>query len=83
MIFTFQGVFDVSLTQENLPTKTLNPKVSSFVIPSFSPLSPLQKSEVKHLNSTHRQSKSRHAKKNRATISNVRPKVLRPYPEIA
>ena len=32
MIFTLQGVYDISLTQENLPTKTLNPKVSSFAI---------------------------------------------------
>jgi len=50
-------------TQENLATKTLNPKVPSFVVPSFSlfRLSLFSfKNELKHLNNTHTPSKLCH-----------------------
>jgi len=68
-------------TQENLTTKTLNPKVTSFVIQvSLSSSSP-SKSAKKHLYSSLQQSKSCHILPNRDTIGAYEPRYDQPYPE--
>ena len=64
-------------TQENLPRKTLNPKVTSFVFSSFSPKASPSKSAKKHLNSTQTQSKSCHNLPNRDTADAYD----QPYPQ--
>ena len=68
-------------TQENLTTKTLNPKVTSFVIHvSLSSSSP-SNSAKKHLYSSLQQSKSCHVLPNRDTIGACDPRYDQPYPE--
>jgi len=68
-------------TQENLATKTLNPKVTSFVIQvSLSSSSP-SKSAKKHLNSQLQPSKSCHVLPNRDTIGAYDPRYDQLYPE--
>ena len=83
MNFHSPKCFDVSLTQENLHTKTINWKVPSFAIQVSLPLTLTQKTEVKHLNNTQEQTESRHARKESRRDSNVLPKTQQPYPEIA
>jgi len=74
MIFTLTRWLQCFPTQENLTTKTLNPKVSSFAIQVSLYQSSPQKTEVKHLNSTQWQTKSRRARENRATVQTYDPR---------
>ena len=68
-------------TQEILTTKTLNPKVTSFVIQvSLSSSSP-SKSAKKHLYSSLQLSKSCHVCPNRDTFDTYDPRYDQPYPE--
>ena len=68
-------------TQENLATKTLNPKVTSFVIQvSLSSSSP-SKSAKKDLNRQLQPSKSCHVLPNRDTVGAYDPRYDQPYPE--
>jgi len=68
-------------TQENLPTKTLNPKVTSFVLSIFSLKATPSKSAKKHLNSTHTQSKSCHDLPNHDTVDAYDSRYDQPYPQ--
>jgi len=68
-------------TQENLPTKTLNPKVISFVLSSFSLKATPSKSAKKHLNSTQTPSKSYHVLPNRDTVGAYDPRYDQRYPQ--
>jgi len=80
MIFTHSRCLQCFPTQENLTTKTFNPKVPSFAVPSFSLLkfSLLHfKNELKHLNSTQTPSKSCHVLPNRDTVGAYD----QPYPQ--
>jgi hypothetical protein len=84
MIFTHPRCLQCFPTQENLTTKTLNPIVPSFAVPSFS-LFKLSffpfKNELKHLNSTQTLSKSCHGSQNRDTVGAYDPRYDQPYPE--
>ena len=81
MIFTHPRCLQCFPTQENLTTKTLNPKVTSFVIQvSLSSSSP-SKSAKKHLNSTLQPSKSCHVFPNRDTFGAYDPRYDQPYPQ--
>ena len=68
-------------TQENLTTKTLNPKVTSFVIQVSLSSSSTSKSAKKHLNSQLQPSKSCHVLPNRDTIGAYDARYDQPYPE--
>jgi len=64
-------------TQENLTTKTLNHKVPSFVLSSFSLKATPLKSTKKHLNNTQTLSKSCHDWQNRVTIDQIVTRLVR------
>ena len=68
-------------TQENLPTKTLNPKVTSFVLSNFSLKASHSKTAKKHLNSTQTLSKSCHDLPNRDMVDAYDPRYDQPYPQ--
>ena len=84
MIFTHPRCLQRFSTEENLTTKTLNPKVPSFAVPSFSlfNLSLFHfKNELKQLNSTQTPSKSCHVLQNRDTVGAYGPRCDQPYLE--
>ena len=68
-------------TQENLTTKTLNPKVTSFVIQVSLNSSSPSKTAKKHLYSSLQLSKSCHDWPNRDTVGVYDPRYDQPYPE--
>ena len=68
-------------TQENLTTKTLNPKVTSFVNLSFSLFNLSSKSKQKHLYSTQAQAKSCHDLPKCVTIDAYDPRYDKAYPK--
>jgi len=68
-------------TQENLTTKTLNRKVTSFVIQVSLTSSSPSKSTKKHLYSSLQLSKSCHVCPNRDTVDAYDPRYDQPYPE--
>ena len=77
----YTGCLQCFPTQENLTTKTLNPKVTSFVIQvSLSQSSP-SKSAKKHLYSSLQLSKSSHDWPNRDMVGAYDPRYDQPYPE--
>jgi hypothetical protein len=81
MIFTHPRCLQCFPTQENLTTKTLNPKVPSFAVPSFSLFKLSFKICKEHLNSTLQPSKSCHVFPNRDTFGAYDPRYDQPYPQ--
>jgi len=81
MIFTHPRCLQCFSTQENLTTKTLNPKVSSFAVPSFSLLNLTLKICKEHLNSTQTLSKLCHVLPNRDMVGVYDPRYDQHYPQ--
>jgi len=79
--FSLSKVITMFPTQENLTTKTLNPKVTSFGLSSFSLKVTPPKNAKKHLNSTQALSKSCHDLPNRDTVGAYDPRYDQPYLE--
>jgi len=80
MIFTHPMCLQCFPTQENLTTKTLKPKVPSFVSQLSLSKSSLSKSSKKHLYSSLQLSKSCHVLPNRDTVGAYDPRYDQPYP---
>ena len=68
-------------TQENLTTKTLNPKVTSVVFQDFLSSSSSSKSAKKHLHNSLQLSKLCHVFPNCDTFGAYNPRYDQPYPE--
>jgi len=81
MIFTHPQCFQCFPTQENLTIKTLNPKVPSFAVPSFSLFKLSVKICKEHLYSSLQLTKSCHVLPNRNTVGAYNPRYDQPYPE--
>ena len=81
MIFTHPRCFQCLPTQENLTTKTLNPKVPCFVVPSFSFFKFSLKICKEHLYSSLQLTKSCHVLPNRDTVDAYDPRYDKTYPK--